>query len=87
MGIDASSHQALPAPLVLRDELGAFEDGDVLLHGGKAHRVVPSQVGYGVLASEHQPHDVPAGGVGEGMQDKVGPLLGGHTIYNHTVVC
>ena len=50
-GVDVASHELLsPLPL-LGHESGPFEHGDVLLHGGEAHRVALRQRGHGVLPS------------------------------------
>lgn len=72
--VDPAAHDPLAASLVLGDELGPLEDGDVLLHGGEAHRVTPGQRGYVVLAAQHQPDDVSACRIGERVEQQVGPL-------------
>jgi hypothetical protein len=87
-GVDPPPHDPLSASLVLGDEVGPLEDGDVLLHGGETHRVTPSQVGHGVLALQHQPDDVPACRIGERMEQEVCSLRFRRSplIYNHAVV-
>src|SRR5438128_11450170 len=70
-GADPPPYDPLAASLVLGDEVGPLEDGDVLLHGGEAHRVTPSQVGHGVLALQHQSNDVPPRRIGERMAQEV----------------
>jgi hypothetical protein len=86
-GVDPSSHDPLAATLVLGDEVGPLEHGDVLLHRGEAHRVSPSQVGHGVLAMKRQPDDVAASRIGEGVEQEIGALRlrGSALIYNHMV--
>ena len=87
-GVDPSAHDPLAASLVLGDEVGPFEHGDVLLHGGEAHRVAPSQVGDGVLAVQHQPDDVAPRRIGERVEQQIRPLRlpDSNLIYNHMVV-
>jgi hypothetical protein len=90
-GVDPAAYDSFAAALVLGDEVGSFEDGDVLLHGGETHRVSPSQVGHGVLAVQYQPNDVPAGRIGEGVEQPICLLvcllcLCWSLIYNHMVV-
>jgi hypothetical protein len=70
-GADPPAHDLLAASLVLGDEVSPLENGDVLLHGGEAHRVSPSQVGDGVLALQDQPDDVAAGPIGERMEQEI----------------
>ena len=64
----------------------AFEDGNVLLHGGEAHRVARGERRHRVPTSHRAAHDVAAGGVAEGAEHPVRPLVG-ELIYNHLVVC
>ena len=87
-GVDPPAHDPLAASLVLGDEVGPLEDGDVLLHRGKAHRVPASQVGDGVLTLQHQPDDVPAGPIGKRMEQEVCSrrVRCWRPIYNHMVV-
>ena len=87
-GVDPPPHDPLAASLVLGDEVGPFEHGDVLLHGGEAHRVAPSEVRHGVLALQHQPDDVTARRIGERMEQEICPLRLDRSslIYNHMVV-
>ena len=61
------------------------QHGDVLLHGGEAHRVAVRERRHGVLALEHAHDDVASGGVRECVEHPVGLLLG-QLIYNHLVV-
>ena len=66
----------------------SFENGDVLLHRSEAHRVTPGQVGYGVLALQHQPNDVTPCRIGQRMEQKIRSLRFdcSCTTYNHMVV-
>ena len=83
------AHDLLATALLLRDEVCPLEDGDVLLHSGEAHRVDPREGGNGVLALPGERDDVPAGGVGEGVEQEIDlrliPLI--TQIYNHVVAC
>ncbi len=87
-GVDPPAHYSLATSRVLGDEVGPLEDGHVLLHRGKAHRVPASQVGDGVLTLQHQPDDVPAGPIGKRMEQEVCSLRVrcSRPIYNHMVV-
>lgn len=71
-GVHLTAH-ALLAPLpTLAHQTGAFEHGYVFLHCGEAHRIAPGQVGHGVLALQDERDDIPAGGVGERVENLVG---------------
>jgi hypothetical protein len=87
-GVDAPAHDPLAASLVLGDEVGPFEHGDVLLHRGEAHRVTTSQVGHRVLALQDQSDDVATCRIGERVEQQIGSIrsYGSLLIYNHTVV-
>ena len=67
------AHQLLAPVALLGDELGALEHGDVLLHGGEAHRVAAGERRHGVLALHGPQHDVAPGGVGERVEHPVDP--------------
>ena len=54
---------------LLGDEARPLEDGDVLLHGREAHRVVAGDLGDALLAGDRAAHDVTPGGVGQGGED------------------
>jgi hypothetical protein len=87
-GVDAPTNDPFAASLVLGDEVGPFEHGDVLLHGGKAHRVTTSQVAHGVFAQQNQSDDVATCCIGERVEQQIGSLYlrRSSLIYNHTVV-
>jgi hypothetical protein len=68
---------------ILGHETRALEHPDVLLHRGEAHRVEARQGRDRVLPAHRARHDVTAGGVGECVEEAVGPLL--LLIYNHMV--
>ena len=83
--VDVAADELLsPVPL-LRHEVGALQHGDVLLHGGEAHRVAASKGGYRVLVAQHEHDDVAPCGIGERVEDAVDPFLFRQT-YNHMVV-
>ena len=56
--LDVGAHDLATAGAFLGDQAGPFEDRDVLLHGGEAHRVVPGQLGHALGAGEGPQDDV-----------------------------
>ena len=73
-GLDVAV-DALLAPLpLLHDQPGPLEHRDVLLHGGKAHGVAPSQLRHGLLVPQHERDEVAPRGVGESVDDVLGVL-------------
>ena len=42
-GVDVAPHELLAAAPPLDHEVGALEDGDVLLHSGEAHVIAPGE--------------------------------------------
>src|SRR5215212_2602587 len=75
----------LAAVARLGDESGALERADVLVDGGEADRVVAGEVGDRVCVAQDHGEDVAAGGVGKGMEERVGLVAVGRT-YNHSVI-
>src|SRR5262249_56793843 len=84
-GVDVGAHELLAPLPFLGDEPGALEDGDVLLHGGEAHRVALRQRRHAVPAPDGQRDDVAPSAVAKGVEDPVDIGLG-TLIYNHLVV-
>jgi hypothetical protein len=87
-GIDPAAHDPLATMLVLGDEIGTLQNGDVLLHGGEAHGIAPCEVGDRVLTMERQPDDVATSRIGERVEQQIFPLrlYRLDLIYNHMVV-
>ena len=79
------AHELLTAPALLRDQPGPLEHGDVLLHGGEAHRVGVGEPGDGLLPVDRAAQDVAAGGVGQCVEQAVDCLIA-PLLYNHLVV-
>jgi hypothetical protein len=84
-GVDVGAHEPLAPPPLLCDEPGTFEHGDVLLHGGEAHRVALRQRRHAVPAPDGEGEDVAPSAVGKGVKDAVDASVG-CLIYNHLVV-
>ena len=74
---------ASPGPV---HEPGRLEDGHVLLHRGRAHRIPPRQARHGQRPAHRSADDVPPRAIGQRPEDAVHPLLVGCCISNHTVV-
>ena len=73
-GVDVAADELLAAVALLDHEPGALEHGDVLLHGGEAHRVAAGERRHRVLLRHRADDDVAAGGVGERMEDAIGAI-------------
>jgi len=84
-GVDVAAHDLLATAAFLGEQVGPFEDGDVLLHGGETHVVPAGQGGHRGALVQHTHEDVAAGGVGQGGEDAIGALAVLST-YNHAVV-
>ena len=82
---DIAAHALLPAVAGLGDEPRALERSDVLVHRGEADRIPAGQVGDRVLVAQNHGEDVAAGGVGQRVKQRVGPL-GLVRTYNHSVI-
>ena len=87
-GVDPPPHESLAATLVFADEVRPLKHGNVLLHGGEAHRVPAREVRYGMLTAQNQADDVPERGIGQRVKEKISPirLRRLQLIYNHEVV-
>ena len=83
-GLDVSAHEPLPPAGALGDEAGSFQDGDVLLDRGEAHRVAAGQRGHGLLGVHDPDDDVATRRIGEGREDAV--HVRRLKFYNHLVV-
>ena len=81
---DVAAHALLPALAGLGDEPRALERPDVLVHRGEADRIAAGQVGDGLRVAQDDGEDVAAGGVGQRVEERVGPL-GLVRTYNHSV--
>ena len=81
-----TAHALLPSVPMLAEQASALEHRHMLLHCGEAHRVTTGQVGHGVLVLQDKGNDIPAGGVGERVEDLVSTVAV-HQFYNHKVVC
>ena len=79
---DVAAYALLPALAGLGDEPRALERSYVLVHRGEADRIPAGQVGYRVPLPQNHGEDVAAGGVGQRMKERVGPL-GLVGTYNH----
>ena len=79
---DVAAHALLAALTGLGDEPRAFERSYVLMHRSEADRIAARQVGYRVRVPQHHGEDVAPRGIGQRMEDRVGPLGLGDT-YNH----
>jgi len=80
-----AAHTLLPAVAGLGDEPGALQRSHVLVHRGEADRIAAGQVGDRVGVPQHDGEDVAARGIGQRMEERVGPL-GLRQTYNHSVV-
>jgi len=78
--IGIGAHEALTARGGLVDEAGGLEDGDVLLDGRERHVVVDGEAAHRDVAGQRAPQDVPAGAVGEGAEQEIELVVGGHDV-------
>ena len=83
-GVDVAPHELLATAAVLQDEIGTFEHGDVLLHGGEAHVVATSECRDRTVADHRAPHDVAARAIRERLEQPVHVVVA-QSIYNHMV--
>ena len=79
---DALSAAVLP----LGHQAGSFQNGHVLLHGGKGHVVASGQLGDGRLCGHDPRQDVAPCRVGEGAEQVVESLARRYSMCNHLVV-
>lgn len=70
---------------LLGNQTGPLEDGDVLLHGREAHRVVPGDLGNAFGSGYRAEDDVTTGGIGQRGKGSIGVERDLHR-NNHTVV-
>ena len=87
LGVEAD-HAAGAAALAL-DEGGALEDVEVLGDGGEGDGVGLGELADGLLAADDVAEEGAAGGIGEGVEDRVeaGLGVGGGGKLNHMVEC
>ena len=84
-GARITSHTLRAAVLPLGDQLGSFEHGHVLLHGGKRHLIARGQLADGRVGVHHPGQDVAPRGVGQRAEQLVKRVRRWLT-YNHMVV-
>ena len=84
-GARITSHTLRAAVLPLGDQLGSFEHGHVLLHGGKRHLIARGQLADGRVGVHHPSQDVAPRGVGQRAEQLV-EVVRRWLIYNHLVV-
>ena len=80
------AHELFPSFAFLDHQARVREHGDVLLHGGEAHRVEAGEAGDVVLTDGNDVEDVAPRRVGEGVEHPVDLGVGEFSIYNHLVV-
>jgi hypothetical protein len=85
-GVGVAGHALGAAVLALGHQLSTFQDGDVLLHGGKRHRVSRRQLADRRVSDHDARQDVAPGGVGERPEQLVEGLGRRLSMYNHLVV-
>ena len=83
-GLDVGSNQLLASVPTFFHQICSLQDGNMLLDGSEADWVEAGQSGHGELGLEGAPDDVSPGGVGQGVDEIVGSIVG--VIYNHMVV-
>jgi len=69
--------ELLAAAAPFAEQASSLEHGDVLLHRGERHVVVRGECRDRVLPDQDASQDVAAGAVGEGVEQRVGPVLVG----------
>lgn len=84
-GVRITGHTLRAAVLPLGDQLGSFEHGHVLLHGGKRHLIARGQLADGRVRVHHPGQDVAPRGVGQRAEQLV-EVVRRWLIYNHMVV-
>ena len=85
-GVGIAGHALCTTVLPFGDQLRTFQNGDVLLHGGKRHLVSRRQLADGRVSIHHASQDVAPGGIGQRPEQLI-QLFGGRLlIYNHMVV-
>ena len=84
-GARITSHTLRAAVLPLGDQLGSFEHGHVLLHGGKRHLIARGQLADGRVGVHHTRQDVAPRGVGQRAEQLI-EVVRRWLIYNHLVV-
>lgn len=81
-GVRAAANPLLPAPPLLGDQPGLFQDRHMLLHGRETHRKPPREVRDRVLTGQGESHDLAPRRIGQGMKNAIGSL-GRLLTYNH----
>jgi hypothetical protein len=84
-GVRVASHALRAAVSSFGDQLGSFEHGHVLLHGGERHVVVRRQLGDGRVGIHYPGQDVAPCSVGERPEQLIEDTRRRLT-YNHMVV-
>jgi hypothetical protein len=84
--VGVACHTLRAAVLRLGDQLSTFQNGDVLLHGGKRHRVSRGQLADGGVGGHDARQDVAPRGVGQCPEQLIEGLGRWLLKYNHMVV-
>src|SRR5205823_9699099 len=84
-GVDIGLDELLTAPAGAVNEPGLAQDGHMLLHRGRAHRIQTGQRRHRQRPAHGTADDVAPGAVGQRPEDAISVILTGPT-YNHMVV-
>jgi hypothetical protein len=92
--VDIGLDELLTAPAGPVNEPGLPQDGHMLLHSGRAHRIQTVQrIQTGQRQRRHRQRpvhgttdDVAPGAVGQRPEDAISAIITGPSTYNHTVV-
>jgi hypothetical protein len=85
-GVRIAGHTLGTTVLPFGHQLRTFQNGHVLLHGGKRHRVLRRQLADGGVGVHHARQNVAPGGIGQRPEHQVEVVGRGLLIYNHMVV-
>ena len=85
-GVRISGHALCATVLLLGDQLGTFQDGDVFLYGCERHLVPVGQLADGRVRGHHPGQDVASGGVSQGAEQAVEMFGRRLLICNHMVM-
>ena len=70
---------------LLHDQTGSFQNSNMFLDGGEAHRKAPGELRHRMVTDQRQCHDLATRAIGERREESVGSLRR-PLIYNHQVV-
>jgi hypothetical protein len=85
-GVGIAGHALRAAILPLGHQLGTFQDGYVLLHGCKRHRIARRQLADGCLGTHHARQDVAPRRIGQRPEQVIEVRSRRLSMYNHMVV-